>query len=123
MLRLVHRETTRFDPDALERLVRDLGVQAAERGVGAALDDIFEGLRHVRAARRHGGPEDVQARLRSIAVRARRIGLPQVARVAEDAAGATARADSAAAGATLARLERLFDGAAKAIGRGWSATS
>lgn len=123
MIHLVHRETMTFDTDVLDAMALDLGIQSVERRVGAALDDIFDGLCRVRIARAQGRRGDVHGELGSIAASARAIGLGQLARVADDAATASDRADGAAAGATLARLERLFDGAAQAIGRGWSATS
>lgn len=120
--RLYVSERTEIDPHRINVLVRDMGSPSAERLVGRAMDEIADRLSIARAAYHSGDPAGVARSVRHMVPAARAIGLISIARVATDVLHSCESGDGAALAATLARLERLTDGAICAIGEAWSAS-
>ncbi len=120
---LVFDERAEIDAKRIEALVESMGRFAAERMIGRAIEEIDWRLTDARHALRNGDSEGFATAMRHLMPVANAIGLPAVSRVAGDAAHTTATRDSAALGATFARLERLCDGVVPAIGDAWAARS
>lgn len=88
-------------------LVIELGEPGAERLVGRALDTIAVRLNRCERAWRSNDMERLVASAEDLAACAERIGLVTLDRVARDVIGSAMAGDTAALGATLARLVRI----------------
>src|SRR6056297_1498414 len=118
---LIFDERTEIDASRIKALVESMGRFAAERLIGRAIEEIDWRLMDARGALRNGEVEGFRTAMRHLIPAADAVGLPAISRVAGDAADTTAKGDSAALGATFARLERLCDGVVPALGEAWAA--
>lgn len=105
--RLRHSETVRLDRLRLEELVAELGEPGAERLVGRALDTIAVRLNRCERSWRNGDGGRLVDSAKDLARCAERIGMVTLDHVARDVIVTAEAGDSAALGATLARLVRL----------------
>jgi hypothetical protein len=119
--RLLPMEHTDVDARRVRALVRDMGQPSAERLLGRALDEIADRLRAADRAFQRGDTRTVVRAARQVTPIAQAVGLPGIARVAGMVAETADAGDGAAVGATLWRLQRLSDGAVRAIGETWAA--
>lgn len=106
---LSHDEPVRLDSEQLAVLFRRLGPVAAEGVVARAMEEItlrISELAPLADARRLA---DLAHRAQRLVAIAEQIGLVAFSRVAADVAGCAERGDPAALGATMARLERLYE--------------
>lgn len=104
---LHHFEPVRLDRGRLDDLVTEHGLQAAERLMGRALEDVAVMLNGIERATRNGDAGRLVATTREIALLADQVGLLTLSRVASDLLKARAQGDAAAFEAILARLIRI----------------
>ena len=105
--RIRHREVARLDADRLQHLVEEYGEPGAERFVGRALEAIAVRLSKAERAWRRGDSVRLCQGARELSDIAGQIGLPSLQRVAMDVSRVAIAGDSAALGATVARMVRL----------------
>ena len=98
-----------FDTSPLVRMFAELGESRAEAAVCVMLDDIGQRLLRLEADYRAHATGSIPQAAGEIALLAERTGLTTVARVARTVLDCAAEGDSAALGATLARLGRVLD--------------
>lgn len=113
--KLIHEESVRIDTDRVARLYIDLGAASAEAVLCQSMEDLALGLARIERCRSAGMARDLMKEAGKLAIVAERIGLPILARVAEDVRGCAGRGDEPALAATLGRLARLGDQSLSAI--------
>jgi hypothetical protein len=113
-------ETTGLEWHRIEALIDERGLYSAERLIGWSIEEIDRHAAAAREAVAAGNARTLSRSLRRLAKVADDIGLSIIARVAGDVLHAAGNHDGPATGATLARLERLCDGAVPAIGKAWT---
>ena len=105
--RLRHAEAARVDRARLEALVFDHGPQGAERLMGRTLEDLAVRLNRADRAWRKGQPSALCRDARALADVAEDVGLVGLAQVARVVGDLVPTGDSAAIGATVARMMRI----------------
>lgn len=113
-------EATGLEWHRIEALIDERGLYSAERLIGWSIEEIDRHSAAARAALEAGNARTLARSLRRLAKVAEEIGLPAISRVAGDVLQSASAGDGPAIGATLARLERLCDGAVPAIGKAWT---
>ncbi len=113
-------EATGLEWHRIEALIDERGLYSAERLIGWSIEEIDRHAAAARAALEAGHARMLSRSLRRLATVAEKIGLSTIAKVAGDVLHAAGNGDGPATGATLARLERLCDGAVPAIGKAWT---
>jgi hypothetical protein len=119
--RLVPAERTEIDARRVRALVRDMGQPSAERLFGRALDEIEDRTGLAGTAATAGDFRRAAKVLRQLVPIADAVGLTGISHVAGMAAASADAGDGAAFMALQARLGRLTEGAARAIGEAWAA--
>jgi len=104
---LIHGDILRVDAEPLMRLRAVEGAQAAAERVARAREELTFRLARVDQHHRAGTYEQMATDLRAIANTALPIGLTDLGLVADHVLVCARRGDSAALGATVARLGRL----------------
>ena len=115
VLRLKYEEPVRLDRDQLEVLYQSLGPVGADMVVNQALEELAATLGRASKQYREGRLEDLRASLRALIQVSRQVGMTLLARVARDVFDLSDTYDSAAFGATMARLERIGESSLVAV--------
>ncbi|MEM0948288.1 MAG: hypothetical protein AAGK37_12835 [Pseudomonadota bacterium] len=105
--RLHYAEPAQVDRLRLEELVYDHGPQGAERLMGRTLEDLAVRLNQAERAWRKGHSAALQRDANSLADLAYGVGLVGLCQVANAVAEIAVTDDSAALGATVARMMRV----------------
>lgn len=108
-------EPVGLDPDRLVVLYAQLGQSAAERVISAAVEDLAVHLAAIEAAVRADHRDVVARGVDELCQLARQVGMIQLVRVARDLADCTARGDTVAQEAVLARLRRTGERSLTAV--------
>lgn len=108
-------EPVRLDPDRLVVLYAELGQNAAERVISAAMEDLAVHLAAIEVAAREGHLEVMLRGIDELSILARQVGMIQLVRVARDLADCAGRGDTVAQAAVLARLVRTGEGSLTAV--------
>jgi hypothetical protein len=109
------RDEFNMDPVPLKALFAALPDHEAEDIVCRALEDIASRLNALQAARCVGAFANIATPAKRVAAVADQIGLTEISLVAGHTAKASAMECGVALGATMARLERVFDAAVNQI--------
>lgn len=115
VLKLAHVEPVRLDRSQLEVLYQSLGPVGADKVVSHALEEIAVALSGLGRAYREGRFDDLRQAVHGLIALGQQVGMPMLARVARDVLELSTSHDSAAFGATLARLERIGESSLLAV--------
>ncbi len=105
----------RLDHDQLEVLHLQLGAAGADQVVAQAMEEMAVLLSKVERHHREGKLEDVGIGVKSIVTIAQQVGMTSLARVGRDVISLIAGFDSAAYGASVARLVRIGESSLVAV--------
>ena len=108
-------EAVYLDTDRLEEICSRLGYSGGETAICAAMEDLAAMLHQAGVLWKAGEPVALAQMARQIAAVADRIGMSSLARVAGDVAELCGGFDTAALGATVARMRRLGEQSLLAI--------
>lgn len=108
-------EVPRIDPDRIDHLQRRLGAATAEDVLCRALEEMAVRLSRAEREHRTGQRAKLLGSVRAIAAQADQIGLPGLARVADDVGQCLTNGDDPAVASTVARLVRVGEGSLMAI--------
>ncbi len=108
-------ERPQIDPEQMARLQRRLGAPTAEEVLCRALEEIAVRLSRAEREHRTAQRAKLAGSVRAIAGQAGQIGLPALARVADDVGYCLGAGDETALAATMARLVRVGEGSLMAI--------
>lgn len=108
-------EPVRLDPDRLVVLYAELGQNAAERVICAAMEDLAVHLAAIEVAVSEGELPVILRGIEELSLLARQVGMIQLVRVARDLGDCAARGDLVAQAAVLARLRRTAEGSLTAV--------
>lgn len=115
VLRLQYQEPVRLDRSQLEVLYQSLGPLGADRVVAHALEELGQTLALASQHYRAGEIERLRGAVKNLIALAQQVGMTLLARVARDVLELSRTFDSAAFGATMARLERIGEGSLVAV--------
>jgi hypothetical protein len=106
---LKQRESVRLDADRIEALYLQLGETSAEDVVCRALEELALRLGHAERYYRSARLDDMRKSSRSLIAISEQIGMPLLARVAEDVTLCIDTGDGNALAATFTRLLRIAE--------------
>lgn len=108
-------EIVRLDPDRLNEIYIELGEARADDVVCRAMEELAIRLGQVEKHYRHDRLDEMRKATRSLAAIAGQVGMPALARVANDVSTCLAMADPVALAATLSRMLRVGERSLAAI--------